>query len=755
MRLTLAAQVCVSIPIQLQRTEAVHLKHKMRLTLASVVLATVSTALLATSSHDTTNAAANPIRKVVTMLQSIQKKFAAEGEREKQLFDKYSCWCRSGAGKLAESITGATAKVPQVQSDIEGGEGQLAQLKADLKQHQSDRDAAKASSAEATAIREKEAAAFAAEKAEYDANIDALSGAIAAISKGMVGGFLQSSAAQRLRAAVVSTRHLLDGERMQLASFLSGSEGSGYAPQSGEILGMLKQLKDSMSQSLGDATASEKAAIKGYEELVDAKAKEVSALTKAIEEKTVRSGELGVAIVQMEEDLSDTEKALAEDKAFLADMDKSCALKKEEYDAHVKVRSGELVALAETIKVLNDDESLELFKKTLPSASSSLVQLHSDISSQRAQAWAKVREAQRKYGRSRPELDFLALAIQGKKVSFDKVTVMIDGMIEVLGREQQDDDHKKEYCGKQFDFADDMKKGLEHDISDLERAIAQEEDGVAVLTDEIGSLRDGIEALDKEVTEATTQRREEHEAYTELIASNSAAKEVLGFAKNRLNKFYNPSLYLAPPKRKVSEEQRITLNLGGTLAPTNAPGGIAGTGITVLAQVNAHMHHKDAPPPPPETFGAYAKKSGHATGVIEMIDLLIKNLDKEITEAGTEEKDAQADYEQSMKDSAAKRSDDSQTLANKEAAKAAMEGDLETHKEQKIATTKELMATLKYVQSLHAECDWLIQYFDIRKEARAGELDSLRQAKAVLSGADFSLVQLQTRGFLARPHQKM
>merc|ERR1740123_141871 len=375
MRLTLAAQVCVSIPIQLQRTEAVHLKHKMRLTLASVVLATVSTALLATSSHDTTNAAANPIRKVVTMLQSMQKKVAAEGEREKQLFDKYSCWCRSGAGKFTESITGATAKVPQVQSDIEAGEGQLAQLKADLKQHQSDRDAAKDSSAEATDIREKAAAAFAAEKSEYDANIDALSSAIAAISKGMVGGFLQSGAAQRLRAAVLSTQDLLDGERMQLTSFLSGSEGSGYAPQSGEILGLLKQLKDTMSGGLRDATVAEEAAIKAYEELVAAKTKEVSALTKAIEEKTVRSGELGVDIVEMEQDLSDTEKALVEDKAFLADMDKSCALKKEEYDAHVKLRSSELVALADTIKVLNDDDALQLFKKSLPSASSSLVQM--------------------------------------------------------------------------------------------------------------------------------------------------------------------------------------------------------------------------------------------------------------------------------------------------------------------------------------------------------------------------------------------
>merc|ERR1719203_897506 len=267
-------------------------------------------------------------------------------------------------------------------------------------------------------------------------------------------------------------------------------------------------------------------------------------------------------------------------------------------------------------------------------------------SSQRARALGKIRDSQRKYGRSRPELDFIALAIQGKKVGFEKVMRMIDNMVDVLGREQQDDDHKKEYCGQQLDLADDKKKGHERDISDLERAIAQEEESIAQITDDIGSLGDGIKALDKAVAEATEQRREEHQDYTELIASNSAAKEVLGFAKNRLNKFYSPSLHLAPPKRELPEEQRITLNLGGTLAPTNPPGGIAGTGITVLSQVSVHAQLKDAPAPPPETFGAYAKKTGHATGVIEMIDILIRSLDKEMTEAETEEKDAQAETEE-------------------------------------------------------------------------------------------------------------
>merc|ERR1719392_587706 len=156
--------------------------------------------------------------------------------------------------------------------------------------------------------------------------------------------------------------------------------------------------------------------------------------------------------------------------------------------------------------------------------------------------------------------------------------------------------------------------------------------------------------------EATETRKSENSEFNELIASDTAAKELLRFAKNRLNKFYNPKLYKAPPKRELSDEDRATLAAGGTLAPTAAPGGIAGTGVTVLADVSQHNVVK--PPPPPEAPGAYKKKSGESGGVIAMIDLLIKDLDKEMTVAKTEEKDSQADYEAMMKDSAAKRADD-------------------------------------------------------------------------------------------------
>merc|ERR1711975_35641 len=134
---------------------------------------------------------------------------------------------------------------------------------------------------------------------------------------------------------------------------------------------------------------------------------------------------------------------------------------------------------------------------------------------------------------------------------------------------------------------------LERSVSDLETAIADAKEGIAATQEEIAALGKSIKALDKAVAEATEQRKEENEDFTELMASDSAAKELLQFARNRLNKFYNPKLYKAPPKREMSEEERITVNMGGTLAPTAAPGGIAGTGVEALSQV--------APPPPPAT----------------------------------------------------------------------------------------------------------------------------------------------------------
>jgi len=697
------------------------------------LLALVASASLASAAEMT----ANPIRKVVTMLQAMEKKVQAEGDKEVELFEKFMCYCKNSDGALAKSISDAEAKVGSVTADIEAGEAEAKQLKADLKSHQADRAAAKAAMAEARGIREKEAAAFADLSSEANANIAAVTKATAAIEKGMGGAFLQTSAAQTLKKLVLAQSNIEDYDREELTAFLAN--GQNYAPASGQITGILKQMTDTMNADLAEATKAENSSIKAFNELMAAKEKEVGALTKAIEEKMVRVGKLQVELVEMKEDLDDTGKAMIEDKKFLADLEKNCAKKQGEHDANMKLRSEELLALADTIKVLNDDDALELFKKTLPGASASFMQLQVTSKDQQQKALAAIRQARKGH----PELSFIALALQGKKVDFGKVLKMIDEMVVTLGAEQQTDNDKKEYCETQFDLADDKKKSLERSVSDLEKAIAKEKEEIAALAAEIKALQEGIAALDKSVAEASEQRKEENADFTELIASDAACKDLLGFAKNRLNKFYNPKLYKAPPKRELSEADQLVVNNGGTLAPTAAPGGIAGTGVggAVLVDISAHV----APPPPPETAAAFSKKSEESNGVIALIDLMIADLTKEMTEAKATEENAQEDYEQAMKDSAEKRTTDTKSLADKSKAKAQTEADMEANTEEKGATTKSLMATMEHISSLHAECDWLLQYFEVRKEARAGEVESLKTAKAVLSGADFALLETGSR----------
>merc|ERR1719378_933067 len=181
-------------------------------------------------------------------------------------------------------------------------------------------------------------------------------------------------------------------DRDALASFLS--DGETYAPKSGSIVGILKQMHDEMSKDFADATAEENSAIANFDSLIASKKKEIEALTKEIESKTMRIGELGVKLAEMENDLEDTKEGLEEDKKFLADLDKNCELKKKEWEEYKKMQAMEMVALADTIKILNDDDALELFKKTLPSAGSSFMQV--EVTSKMVQMRAlKVLKARR------------------------------------------------------------------------------------------------------------------------------------------------------------------------------------------------------------------------------------------------------------------------------------------------------------------------------------------------------------------------
>jgi len=673
----------------------------------------------------------NPVRKVVTLLQKMQEKVKQEGEKEKELYDKFMCYCKTSGGTLTASIDAAETKLPQLASEIESSESAKAETEATLAQARSDLKDAKAAMAAATAQREKEAAAYAKFQADSVANIGAITKAVAALEKGMAGGFLQTGAAGLLKRLTENSKvDIADDDRQQLLAFLSGSGpfSQGYSTQSGSITGILKQMGDEMATGLAEATAAEEKAIAIYNQLMSAKTEESNVLLKMIEAKIQKSGELAVSIAQMKNDAGDTAEALAEDKQFLANVKKSCATKTAEWEERSKVRADELVALAETIKILNDDDALELFKKTLP-GSASFVQVSSGSAAVRARARALVKRAAGMSGRQDHMLmQFIALALQGKKIGFEKVIAMIDEMVATLKKEQADDDSKKAYCSTELDTSDDKKKSLEKSIADTAAAIASAEEGIATLTEEIAALKDAIVALDKSVAEATSQRKDENADYKELMASNTAAKELLQMAENRLNQFYNPKAYKAPSKVERSSMDAISQDVGGA----------------ALVQISEHRRLRGAPPPPPETFGAYTKKTEENGGVMAMITLLIKDLDTEMTEAETSEKDSQADYESLMKESAEKRAEDSKITADKEGAKADLEGDLQAHKGTLKEAKEDLAATMKYIHDLHMECDWLLKYFDVRKEMRASEVDALGKAKAVLNGADFSLLQTRS-----------
>merc|ERR1719297_26953 len=681
--------------------------------------------------HEETTSVENPIRRVVKLLQKMQSSVAAEGDKEKKLFEEFMCYCKTGTGDLTKSITAAENKIPQVESALAAAEASKAQLEKDLAQHKANVADAKATIATATALREKEAAAFAKESSDLKTNIAALAKATAAIEGGMAGSFLQNAAATAALQRMTIDADMSTPDREMLTAFLS--QGQGYAPASGQIVGILKQMKETMEATLAEVTATEEEAIKTFDALMAAKKKEYDVNTAALESKLERVGQTGLEIVEMKEDLDDTAKALAEDKKFLAELEKGCATKEAEWADRCKIRADELLALSDTIKILNDDDALDLFKKTLPTPS--FIQMQDRSKALRHRALVVLQAAKGSKKLPQPRLDFIALALRDQNSgTFDKVIGMIDEMVGILGEEQKADDDKKAYCEAELDKTEDTKKSLERKVDDLGAALEETKGLIATLTEEIAALADGIKALDKSVAEATENRKAENAAYKELMAADTAAEKLLSMAANRLAKFYTPKLYVPPAKTELSAEQRIAVNMGSEAEPVPA----------MFAQIKQHDVASVSPGPPPETWGAYKTKGEEHGGVVAMINMLKADLEKEMQSATVEEKDAQAEYEEMMAESAEKRATDSKSLADKESGKADAESKALKLKDEETATMKEVLATAETLKNLHMECDWLVSNFEVRKEARAGEVDALKKAKAVLSGADYSFIQMSS-----------
>merc|ERR1719326_2407663 len=433
------------------------------------------------SSAAVLSAGANPIRKVVTLMQNMQKEIEAEGAKEKELFDKFMCYCSSNNGELNKAVADAKAQVEELTAKLKSETAEKAQTAQELIDHKKDRESAKSEMSEATVIREKEAAEFAEQKADSETNIKAMAGAIPALEKGMGGAaLLQMPGMDRLHKLIQSYPNMDAVDRRDTLAFLEQS--SDYAPQSGQIVGILKAMKDEMEASLKEAIADEEKAAAGFADLKASKEKEVEMATEAIESKTARAGELAVSVVQTKDALEDTAAEAADTEKFIAQLESQCATKEKEWAERSKARAMEIEAVSEAIAILNDDDALDVFKKAIPS---SLIQDRQVGFLQRADGKAsRAHKAQailagvaHKYKSTPLKLLLYTMNSKLKLKSlggFDEVMKMIDEMVTLLGKQQKEDDKQKKWCEDELEKATDEETATKTRLTQADAAISEQ-----------------------------------------------------------------------------------------------------------------------------------------------------------------------------------------------------------------------------------------------------------------------------------------
>merc|ERR1719171_2970960 len=217
------------------------------------------------------------------------------------------------------------------------------------------------------------------------------------------------------------------------------------------------------------------------------KTEEIESAGKAVESKTARSGSVAVETVQAKADLEKTEKALAEDIEFSANLAKNCATKQKEWDERCKLRAEEIEAISDTIEMLNSDDALELFKKTLPSAAaaSAFIQTSATTRSQMRQARTLIQSAMKTDKSHTAERQVMLMALRSGVHGFEKVVGMVDGMVGVLEVEQVKDDKTDVWCLAELDKAKEEAKATEVDIEELASAVDEQRDAIASTASEI------------------------------------------------------------------------------------------------------------------------------------------------------------------------------------------------------------------------------------------------------------------------------
>lgn len=276
-------------------------------------------------------------------------------------------------------------------------------------------------------------------------------------------------------------------------------------------------------------------------------------------------------------------------------------------------------------------------------------------------------------------------------------------MINLMNIAQQDDKQKKMMCESQIAQESDKQDELDNAVKNADAEIENVQDQINVLAGEIETLRTVIKTLDAQVAQATSMRQAENAAFQESIASNNAAIELLGMAKSRLDKFYNPHLYETSADPLPSNELQL--------------------GADALVESSDRKEAESKPQ------------------VIEMIIQIQQDIGREVADAKISEQHDQADYEKFMTDAKAKHAADAMAITAKESVKAELQSKTNLMNDDKSQDAKSLAQVAKVLGNLHQDCDWFLQNFQMQQTARYGEIEAMKKAQAVLAGADYSLAQ--------------
>merc|ERR1711933_648336 len=507
------------------------------------------------------NAAKNrPVSKVITLLKDMLKQLEKEAEEDEEIYDKLACWCETNDKEKTKAIADAEAKIADLTTKIEELTAESSRLNTEIKNLEKEVAANQEALDQATAIREKQLAEFNAEEKDLLESISALKAAITVLSKHHGGALLQMprshvlGVATTLQHEMQKHANLLEGvltrsERKAANAFIQAPEDyfdasptfkQSYAPQSGEIFGILRQMKETFEANLSDAQKEEMANQKAYEDLKAAKEAEIAAGQAQIDTKTQELATAEANLAQAKEDIEDTRNSLAADEQFLMMLKEKCSMTDKEWEERQKTRQEEMEAVSKALAILSGDDAHDLFTRTFNPA---FLQEGTQNTMRREQASKLLSEMAKKL--NSPRLS--ALAYRVRLDAFTRVKKAIDDMVAQLLKEKEDEIKHKDFCVDEFNTNQLQTEKKEREKKDLIAKIEDLEMTIKSLADAIAKLKAEIAEMQVQMKRAGEDREKENKEFQTTIADQRETQKLLKAALTVLKDFYAKSALVQEP----------------------------------------------------------------------------------------------------------------------------------------------------------------------------------------------------------------